>query len=157
MTPLIINAALAFGWVSFSGSTTALNWMVGFVLGYIVLVVHQRVVGKSTYYYKVWDTLYFTLRFVYALVASSVTVAAFVLDPRRVPQPAIISFAMETKTDFEIVILGNIISLTPGTLTLDVSPDRSVLYIHCMDAPNPDAVCRDIRTQLERPLLELMR
>lgn len=157
MTPWMINIALALGWASLFGEFSALNLFVGFVLGYIILTIHQRVVGESTYYLKVRQAVILFVVFVYALIVSSLTVAAFVLLPWRVPKPAIIAVPLDAKTDFEIVILGNIISLTPGTLTLDVAPDRSCLYVHCMDAPNPEELKADIKRQLERPLLELMR
>lgn len=157
MIPWLINIALALGWGALLGEISARNLFIGFVLGYLILKAHQRVVGESTYYLKVRQTIVLIVAFCYALVASSFNVAAFVLFPWRVPKPAIISVPLDARTDFEIVILGNIISLTPGTLTLDVAPDRSALYVHCMDAPDPEAVGREIKQQLERPLLELMR
>lgn len=157
MTPWLINIALALGWASLWGELSAFHLGVGFVLGYLILGMHKRFVGESTYYYKVRHAIVLFFVFVYALVVSSLTVAAFVLIPTRVPKPAIVAVPLDAKTDFEITILGNIISLTPGTLTLDVAPDKSTLYVHCMDAPEPGEVAANIKRQLERPLLELMR
>jgi len=157
MTPWIINIALALGWASLWGELSAFNLFIGFVLGYLILGMHKRFVGESTYYYKVRQGFILGFVFVYALVVSSLTVAAFVLIPSRVPKPAIVAVPLDAKSDFEIAILANIISLTPGTLTLDVAPDKSTLYVHCMDAPDPGAVVADIKRQLERPLLELTR
>ena len=61
------------------------------------------------------------------------------------------------KTDAEIALLANLLTLTPGTLSLDVSTDRKVLYIHTLDVEDVDALRVEIKRSLERALLELMR
>jgi multicomponent Na+:H+ antiporter subunit E len=72
-------------------------------------------------------------------------------------RPAIIAIPLDARTDLEITLLSNLIALTPGSLGLDVSDDRSVLYVHGMFVDDPDAFCRDIKDHLERRLLELLR
>jgi multicomponent Na+:H+ antiporter subunit E len=69
-----------------------------------------------------------------------------------------VGIPLRARTDAEITVLANLISLTPGTLSLDVSPDRRVLYVHAMDlAGGPDALRTDIRDTLEGRVLTLLR
>ena len=64
---------------------------------------------------------------------------------------------LTAETDAEIAFLANLISLTPGTLSLDVSTDRRVLYIHAIDVQDVDKLRMDIKNGLEARLLEVMR
>ena len=72
-------------------------------------------------------------------------------------RPGVIGIPLDAKTDLEITMLANVISLTPGTLSLDVSPDRKTLYIHAMYVVDPDELRREIKDGLERRLMELLR
>lgn len=64
---------------------------------------------------------------------------------------------IEAKTDLEITLLANLITLTPGTLTLDVAPDRKSLYVHAMFVDDPEQIRAEIKNGMERRLLEVMR
>ena len=59
--------------------------------------------------------------------------------------------------DAEIALLANLITLTPGTLSLDVSPDRRTLYVHAMATTSPDDLRREIQQGFERRILEVFR
>ena len=54
-------------------------------------------------------------------------------------------------------MLANLITLTPGTLTLDVAPDRKSLYVHAMFVDDPEQIRAEIKNGMERRLLEVMR
>jgi multicomponent Na+:H+ antiporter subunit E len=64
---------------------------------------------------------------------------------------------LDAKTNMEISILSNIISLTPGTLIMDVSDDKKVVYVHVMHLVDKDDFIKEIKLKFEKPLLELMR
>jgi multicomponent Na+:H+ antiporter subunit E len=95
--------------------------------------------------------------FVWELVKSSVRVAVIVLSPQRDLAPAIVAYPLTVDRDFEITVLANLITLTPGTLSLDVSDDRKTLYIHSIDVPDPDGLVDDIRRTFERRIMETFR
>jgi len=90
-------------------------------------------------------------------VLSSLRVAQAVLSPRLPIQPGIIAYPLEAKSDLEITLLANLISLTPGTLSLDVSSDRKVLYVHGMFVDDPQKVIESTRRSLEKAVLEVTR
>ena len=87
--------------------------------------------------------------FVYELVVSSFAVVADVITPGQRSKPALIAVPLNVTTDLQITLLSNFISLTPGTLTLDVSDDRKTLYIHAMFGEDADAIRAQIRDRFE--------
>jgi multicomponent Na+:H+ antiporter subunit E len=157
MRPLLTNLVLAIVWAALAGEMTTANFLVGFVLGYILLSLQHEVVGKSTYYSKLWHLVLFLGYFLFELFIASLRVAMEVLTPQAYSRPGVIAVPLDAKTDFEIMLLSIIISLTPGTLSLDVSQDRRLLFIHAMFVEDPDEVRASIKRGLERRLLELMR
>jgi multicomponent Na+:H+ antiporter subunit E len=97
------------------------------------------------------------LLFIYELVLSAWRVAVIVLSPRMDLKPGIIAYPLKVDRDFEITMLANLITLTPGTLSVDVSDDRRILYVHAIDASDPDATKRDIAEGFERKIMEAFR
>lgn len=88
------------------------------------------------------------------VVVANLQVARIVMNPRLPIRPAMIVLPTGLVEDLQITGLATLITLTPGTLTIDVAPDRSALYVHCLAAPDPDAVRAQIAEQFERPLRE---
>lgn len=85
---------------------------------------------------------------------SVVKVARLVLSPNMRYTPAAFRFDLRLARDSHITLLANMITLTPGTLTVDVTEDRSALIIHAIDCPDVEAARADIRDGFERLILE---
>lgn len=101
--------------------------------------------------------LRFVLFFLWELWLANLRVARDVLTPGYSMRPAVLAVALTARTDLEITLLANLISLTPGTLSLDVSTDRRMLYIHAMYVDDPEDYRRYIQHEFERRLLEVFR
>lgn len=73
--------------------------------------------------------------------------------------PGVVAIPLDARTDAEIALLANLITLTPGSVALDLSEDRRVLYVHAMyiDGGDVEAYRRSIKEGLERRVLELLR
>ena len=61
---------------------------------------------------------------------------------------------LDLKSDAGITVLANLITLTPGTLSLDVSPDRKTLFVHALHVEDPDAFRREVKEGFERRVKE---
>jgi multicomponent Na+:H+ antiporter subunit E len=72
-------------------------------------------------------------------------------------KPAIIAVPLTVDRDFEIALLANIITLTPGTLSLDVSSDNKIIYIHSMYVDDPKEFIEEVKNGFERKLMEITR
>jgi multicomponent Na+:H+ antiporter subunit E len=76
--------------------------------------------------------------FIKELIVSNFRIIYFVLSPRHQFRPAILELPLQLKSDFSITLLANLITLTPGTITLEVSDDKKYLYFHVVDVPKQD-------------------
>jgi len=157
MKMLLFNFLVAMNWQALLGRISLADFMVGFALGYVVLWWLQPLIGKSSYFRKLPATARFVLFFSGELVLANLRVAWDVLTPKAYRSPGIVGIPLEARTDVEITLLSLVITLTPGSLSLDVSDDRKVLYIHSMFADDPEEVRKEIKEGFERRVLELLR
>jgi multicomponent Na+:H+ antiporter subunit E len=93
--------------------------------------------------------------FIYELLASAVRVAIIVLTPNLEEKlrPAIVAVPLRLKSDGQITLLANMITLTPGTLSIDVSDDKSVLYVHALMLEDRATLLAEIATGFEQHIL----
>lgn len=157
MKMFLYNIALAFLWAVLHGAVEDTNLIIGFIVGYIILGTIRLNNQSTSYFAKVSQVVRFVLVFLKELLVSSIRVAYDVVTPTDHAKPGVIAVPIDAETDAEIALLANVITLTPGTLSLDVSEDRKTLYIHAMFIDDPDALRREIKEGLEKRLLELMR
>jgi multicomponent Na+:H+ antiporter subunit E len=157
MHALLWNLLLALAWVAATGVFTFNNLASGIIIGFVVMFITRRIVGEPRYVSKTSKFIGLLLFFLWELILANLRVAYDVLTPRQRMRPGVIAIPLEAKTDAEITILSNLITLTPGTLSLDVSEDRKVLYIHAMYLDDIEATRAKIKNGFERRLLEVMR
>ncbi len=157
MTYLLLNILLAATWAALTASFTLTGLAVGFVLGYVALWFTQPIFGRgsSPYFQRVGRAARLLVYFHYDLVKSSIDVAWDVLTPRHRSTPRLIEMPLDVQSDVGILMATNLISLTPGTLSVDVSEDRRTLLIHAMFADDPDALVRDLKGGIERMVKEV--
>ena len=154
---LLSNMVLALFWALASGRITVGTLVIGFFAGFATIYVSRRATGAETYTYKVGRLARLFIVFVRELVEANLRLAWDILTPRHKSRPAIVAIPLDASSDIEITLLANLITLTPGTLSLHVTEDRSVLYIHSVYARNADELRRSIKEGLERRILELTR
>jgi multicomponent Na+:H+ antiporter subunit E len=91
------------------------------------------------------------------LIKSNLSVLKIVISPRLRVRSGVIAVPTELRNDVALTLLANMITLTPGTLTLDISPDRRYLFVHTLNLDDPEDVKREIRMAFEVYLQELSR
>lgn len=148
---------LALIWVAATGRFSFSNLAVGFLVGYSILFFTRRVVGAPEYTFKVRQVISLILFFIWELILANLRVAYDVVTPRHYMRPGVIAIPLDAKTDMEIMLLSNLVTLTPGTLSLDVSSDKSVLYLHAMYIDDVQSVRERIKKGYERRVLEVLR
>ena len=153
----LVNVLLALAWAAVTGSFTFLNLAFGFVLAMGTLSLIREQVGSVGYFSRARRVISLFLLFVYELILSAVRVAVLVLSPKMDLKPGIFAYPLKVDRDFEITLLANLITLTPGTLSVDVSDDRRTLYVHAIDASDPEQARRDIAEGFERKIMEAFR
>lgn len=157
MTPLLWNLFLGFTWAIANGKLSMLNFAVGFFLGYFVLWLAQAPLKAESYCRKLPKLIEFLLFLGWEIFVANLRVARDVVTPARYMRPGIIAVPLSAESDDEITLLANALSLTPGTLSLDISEDRKTLFVHVMFLHDVDSVTHQIKQGFERRLLELLR
>ncbi|GLQ17921.1 Na+/H+ antiporter subunit E [Maritalea porphyrae] len=157
MTFLAIAVLLAVTWAAITGTFSLGNLLLGGAIGVAALWVIRLQITRPKFLSKVPKIIGLALLFLYELVLSSIKVMALVLSPnmKKSLEPAIIAFPLRVKSDMEITLLANLITLTPGTLSVDVAEDRSVLYVHAISAPDKRGLIKDISTGFEAKIMEV--
>ncbi len=90
------------------------------------------------------------------IVVSNIDVARRVLGPEAALQPRFVWVPLDVKSPHAIVALAGIITLTPGTLSSELSEDRRFLLVHALHCTDEAALVADIKARYEAPLLELL-
>lgn len=156
MNLFAVNTLLAAAWAGLVADFSVQTIVVGYLLGFAALWMAQPLFGESSpYFSRVWRSIRLILFFLYELVVSSIRVAWDVVTPRHQSRPAIIEMPLDVESDIEILLVTNLISLTPGTLSLDVTPDRKTLIVHAMFAEDPDALVAELKNGMERMVKEV--
>ena len=151
------NISLAFIWAAVTGHFTLSNVAVGMIVGYAVLFVAQPLMGPSNYFTRIHYALGFAAFYMWQMIISNLRVAYDVLSPGANARPGVLAIPLEAKSDLEITMLANLITLTPGSVSLDVSSDRRFLYLHAMYIDDVDKYRENVKTSFERRVLEVLR
>ncbi len=101
-----------------------------------------------------WAQLACTL--VIELLKATWVTLKLVYSPRGTARPAILAVPLDTKSPLGITFFANMITLTPGTTTLDVSEDRTHLYVHALDAPDADEAISNMKQTLENSVRKVL-
>jgi multicomponent Na+:H+ antiporter subunit E len=157
MIGFLWNIFLAVVWAAITGDFAPGNLALGFALGFLVLGFARRVIGPANYAPRLFGALGLAAFFLWDLFLSNLYVAYDVVRPRPRLRPGVIAIPLDARTDAEITLLANLVTITPGSLSLDVSADRRTLYIHAMHVDDPDALRRKIKEGFERRILAVMR
>ncbi|WP_196259280.1 Na+/H+ antiporter subunit E [Pelagibacterium limicola] len=157
MTFVLLVVVLALIWASITGTFTLMNLLLGAVVGAAAALFIRDRVDRPYILRRLGRAVRLALLFFYELVLSAWRVAVLVASPNMHAKvrPAIFAYPLTVKSDQEITLLANLITLTPGTLSVDVSEDRSVLFVHAIDLTDKGATIRSIRDGFEAKIIEV--
>lgn len=155
---LLGNLLLALAWAALQGEFSLGTLLTGYLLGYMILLALVRggVLGTSPYIGSVHRVVGLAAFFLWELVRANLRLALDVATPRYHMKPGILAVPLDATKDSEILLLAMLINLTPGSVALDVSSDRRVMYVHVMYIDTPEAARDDIKKGFERRVLAVL-
>ncbi|HRO41858.1 MAG TPA: Na+/H+ antiporter subunit E [Flavipsychrobacter sp.] len=153
----LLNVMLTLIWVALTGVFNYINLIIGFVISYFILWIISRNSEDRRYFTIAIKIVGFFFFFLWEMLRANWQVAYEVVTSNLHMKPGIVKIYLEAKTDLEITLLSNLISLTPGTLVIDVSDDKKVMYVHGMYLQDKEKFIDSIKMGLEKPLLNIMR
>ncbi|KIC08176.1 cation:proton antiporter [Leisingera sp. ANG-M1] len=135
----------------------SLNSLVfGFMLGLLIPFVTQPYWPDRPRISRPFKAVEYVFVVLADIIQANIVVARIVLfKPNSQRQPNWITVPLDLKTPEAITALAGTITMTPGTLSADVSDEGHCLLVHCLDAPDPEAVRDEIKQRYERRLMEI--
>ncbi|WP_292467333.1 Na+/H+ antiporter subunit E [Methanolobus sp.] len=154
------SAILGLVWCFVHGTVNVNNFVLGVIIAPFIIRPFKTLFpfDQDFSFVNAIKKIPAQITFLYVLIKeiikANVMVAKIVLQPKIDIKPGIIAVPIDSKTDLGITAIANTITLTPGTLTIDVSDDRSILYVHAIDATDPEGVAQSIKDDLEKYTME---
>lgn len=155
LTQLLINILLAILWHLLLPVWGAADYLIGFGVGAIALTIHKQTYGR-----RLWALITFAVFIVWEIIISNVKLAQIILQRQPKLAPAIVAVPLAVTSPLEITILASVITLTPGTLSIDLGKNESgerVLYVHSMAIEDIDEFRHSLKETFERKLLAITR
>ncbi|MGM8213787.1 Na+/H+ antiporter subunit E [Virgibacillus sp. W0430] len=154
---IVINLIISFMWMFLSESYTFPSFIFGYLLGLVLILVLDRFLPSSFYLKRVFKIVKLVFIFFRELVLSNIDIVRLVYKRKPNIEPGIFAMPTELKSDWEITLLANLITLTPGTLSVAIADDNSVIFIHAMHIDEVDAAIYDIKNTFEKAIMEVTR
>lgn len=154
---ILFNFIIALLWMFLQNSFSFSNFLLGYTIGIVILFVLRRFLIFNFYIRRVWAILKLIAIFMIELTKANIDVVKIVFSPKLKNEPGIIAVETKLTTDVEITLLAALISLTPGTITMDFSADNKTLYIHSLDVPDKEQMIEEIRNSFERAIMEVSK
>lgn len=152
---VLANILLALAWLALIGPFTIGGFLLGLVIGFVALVVAAP--GGWRYAQRVWSAVELGVYFGWSLFVANIRVAAAVIrSPQRLC-PRVVQVPLNDLSDVELAILASLVTLTPGTVSMDTTPDRRFLLVHVLHAEDASVAAQDIKEGFERRLLRVTR
>jgi multicomponent Na+:H+ antiporter subunit E len=154
---ILFNLMIAFMWMLLNNNSSGSSFIVGYVLGVFILLILRKSWTQPFYLKRVWAMLKLLLIFIRELLVSSFVVIGHIVRPKLAIRPGIFAYETTLTSAWEVTLLSCLICLTPGTLTLDVSGDGKILYIHALDIEDAQLLTEQIRGTFEQAIMEVTR
>lgn len=152
---VVINLLLSLFWLLVTGSYTVNNFLLGFILGLLLVYLLRSVLPGRFYIITLYKVIKLIWVFLIELIKSNIDVIRIVLQPSLKNEPAFFTYNTDLKTDWQVVLLSNLITLTPGTIVVGLSDDRTKIYIHAIDFGEKEEEIEGIKSSLEKVVREV--
>ncbi len=153
----VSNILLTFVWVALTGNFEFSNYLFGFLLSFFMLWVITKGDGHAGYFTLIPKLIAFVFFFLFEMIKANLQVAYEVSTPKLRMEPGIVKVPLDVKSNIGITLLANLISLTPGTLSLDVSNDKKVLFVHAMYINDKEKFIDGIKQGFEKRILQILK
>lgn len=151
----LLSLCLLLVWMLLVDSSSLGQWLLGALLGWLIPFLTQLFWITPPRIYRPGKLCLFLLRVLGDIVIANLQVAKLILGPVDRLRPAFVEVPMLLEDDLALTMLASVISLTPGTVSADLSDDRKTLLVHSLDVADEATLVAEIKSRYEAPLLEV--
>lgn len=156
---MLLNIMIAFLWMLLidEDELRFTTFFAGYLVGMVIIFLMHRFFGTRFYLRRFYACLKLLFAFISELIQSSILVLKQILSPQLKIQPGIFRYETVLRSDFEITLISLLLTLTPGSVVMEVMPEGNVLYVHAMDVENErDAILSQLKN-FEKAIMEVTR
>lgn len=150
-----LSLLLVITWQLLLNSISVGTLLLGALLGWAIPLMTHVFWSHPPVPHRPLVLLGFVVRVLFDIVVANLQVARWILGPTQALQPSFVEYPLQLSEEFAISLLASTISLTPGTVSADISDDRRTLLIHGLNVADPDELIRTIKQRYETPLMEV--
>jgi multicomponent K+:H+ antiporter subunit E len=151
----LLSLCLLLVWLLLINDLSLGHWLLGALLGWAIPLLTQVFWINPPRVHKPFKLCLFLLRILGDIVVANLHVAKLILGPAAKLRPAFVEIPMLLEDELALTMLTSIISLTPGTVSADLSDDHKTLLVHGLDVPDAAELVAVIKQRYEAPLLEV--
>lgn len=140
---LILNILLAVLWIILNGEADIFHFLLGFGIGFLILWTFQYLLNAANYVNRAKGFIRFAFSFSLMFLQSNLNMAKIILFYyKNTINPSFISFPIHDLTHFEALLLSQFITLTPGSVSVNL--EKAILRVHIIDLKEPEEVFKNI-------------
>ncbi len=151
----LLSLTLVVVWLLLVNQFSLGQLLLGLLLGLLIPWLTAPLRGEPSRLRRPWKLPGFLLLLLGDILKANLQVALRILGPTSRLQPAFVEIPLQLRDPLGLTILASVICLTPGTVSADLSDDRSSLLVHGLDVPDSAALVAEIKQRYEAPLLEM--
>jgi len=152
---IILAVFLALLWLVLTNEYTVVNLISGLILCYLILIYSGSYTNINFRIKMIPGIIVLFIYFIKELIAANLKVAFEIITPSFKMTPGIIKIPLDLENDLQITLLANLITLTPGTLSLDISKDKKHIFVHAMYIKDREKFITDIKNGFEKRIKEI--
>ncbi|MFD1207182.1 MULTISPECIES: Na+/H+ antiporter subunit E [Sporosarcina] len=156
---LLLNLFIAFLWMTLidEDELKFTTFFAGYLVGIGIIFFMHRFFGTQFYLRRLFAIIKLLLIFISELTQSSIVVLKQILSPKLKIKPGIFKYETVLSSDSEVTMLSLLLTLTPGSVVMEVSPEGNVLYIHAMDVEQSKEGLISQLKNFEKAIMEVTR
>lgn len=151
----LLSLSLLLIWLLLVNQVSVGHLLLGAFLGWAIALLTRMFWIDARPVAHPIKLLRFLLLVLLDIVRANIEVAQRILGPQASLRPGFVVVPLELRDELALIMLASIISLTPGTVSADLSDDRRRLLLHCLDVADPAALVAEVKARYEAPLLEV--
>lgn len=155
----LLNIFIAILWVLLKDEevVTLQTVVTGFIIGSFIIWIMRRFFGKSFYLQRVVAIIQLLLIFASEIFHSSIVVIKHILSPRLDLEPGIFAYETILTSDWEVTTLSLLLTLTPGSVVMEVNETGNVIYVHAMDIKRYQGDLERSLKRFEKAIMQVTR
>jgi multicomponent K+:H+ antiporter subunit E len=153
-----IHSLLLFAvWLLLNNTVAPGHIVLATFLAIVIPLITSGMQDSQPSFHKPLVTLRYVVMVIGDIIVANFEVAALVIGPNKKLNPAFIAVPIEIEHELPITILASTVSLTPGTVSAEISEDKQWLYVHVLHMTDKDELIALIKQRYERPLREIFK